>query len=223
MSYKWTILKAIQGTTKEGPATLVDIVYWGDATERIILTYDEVTEGLKELIEEGKVAEAEAGRYYSPAKGEARDKGFTQFTNDEYYGAVKKYKEDFKRRAMEIVDDEDFLRDTSFAVRWKTPAYPTDDDEEAAEEFAEKVYETLDSAGLIGGVGRDGKADMPGFEMGPDGIDILIWCYKGVEPERVQDILKKVFEREELPKGSALIKEVVKKGRDAEETVLGEK
>ncbi len=88
------IFKSIKGYSRQSPQDLTGILASVDASQRAILTQEELSSGLARLIAAGQVEEAGNGRYFvheSPAS----ERHFSGVSKAEYDRACKAYHEIF--------------------------------------------------------------------------------------------------------------------------------
>jgi hypothetical protein len=163
------IFKTIQGRTSSDPQTLLGIIGGVDASERMVLTHDELSSGLKRLVSAGHIAEIEPHRFYDASNVESPST-FSDLTESDHAKAVRESCE-MCRRHLDKLDDEpgddDFVWQ-KLALRWATPdgRWPTDEDEDRVEELAKLMDPIITQSGL---------GEINGFEYGSGQIDVLIF------------------------------------------------
>jgi len=95
MNFDARIQESIKGTTLEHPKDLCGILAYVDSRERVVLTCQELSDGLSRLIRQGRVIEA-VGRSFYENKREAKPSSFRGLTAQEYQQACESYQESFR-------------------------------------------------------------------------------------------------------------------------------
>ena len=95
MSFDARIQESIEGTTLDHPKDLPGILAYVDFRERVVLTREELSDGLSRLIEQGRVIEV-AGRSFYENKREIEPSSFMGLTPQEYQQACDAYQESFR-------------------------------------------------------------------------------------------------------------------------------
>jgi hypothetical protein len=85
------IFDSIKDHSKENPQNLVSIIDYVDYHQKLIITFEELSEGLVRLIKDGKILEVDNQRYCENTSGQVI-KTFTNFSQDDYREALDRYK-----------------------------------------------------------------------------------------------------------------------------------
>ena len=138
------IFKAIRRHTPRQPQTLSGIVGAVDAIGRLVLSHRELSGGLQRLIAAVHVAEIDKHRFYDATGEEWGDQPptFSGLTEAEHEAAVAEYRKAFRGLLEELdEEDDDGFAERKLVLRWATPGgrYCTDEDEDAAEQLADKI------------------------------------------------------------------------------------
>jgi hypothetical protein len=211
------IFKTIQGCDSTNPQTLIGIIGGVDASERLVLTHDELAGGLQRLVSAGYVAEIEPHRYYDASIADGPDT-FSGITESDHANAVQEYREWF-RRQFDNLDDEpgedDFVW-RKLVLRWTTPdaRWPTDDDEDGAEGLAKVIDPFITQSGL---------GEINGFEHGSGHIDVLIFGKAtDADVDQIYDLLAPPFRAFKCPAGSRIIRVYNERSEEIESDVVPE-
>ena len=103
MNIKSILLKALEGVTPSQPCDLTVLIERVDAREKMVPTLAEINEGLRSLIQSGKVIPVNHG--YAMGTKENSSRPQTQWKPilpETYDRAVKDYKERFAKRYKEL-------------------------------------------------------------------------------------------------------------------------
>ena len=93
--FKSIIAEALAGTTAEHPRTLSELIGYVDARQKLIITYDELHDSLKDLVESRKVLQI--GDRYCMASGTGGEATpFIGFRPQAYRKAEKEYRKRWK-------------------------------------------------------------------------------------------------------------------------------
>lgn len=209
------ILKTIQGHTPDNPQTLVGIIGGVDASERLVLSHEELSGGLQRLIRTGHVAETDL-QAFCDATGGDFPKTFTGITASDHSTAVIQYREMFQQ-ALDKIDDEQGESDfvwQKLALRWATPnnRWPTDEDEDAVEALAELLDPIISPSGL---------GEINGFEFGSGHIDILIFGKAtDSDVDQIYHLLAPTFRAHQCPFGSRIIRHYNERNEELESDVV---
>ena len=211
------IFKTIQGSDTTNPQTLMGIIGAVDASERLVLTHDELSGGLQRLVSAGYVAEFERHRFYDASSADEPDT-FSGITESDHANAVQEYRDWFQRQ-LENLDDEpgedDFVW-RKLVLRLTTPddRWPTDDDEDGAEELAKVIDPIITQSGL---------GEINGFEHGSGHIDVLIFG-KAIDSDvnQVHELLAPPFRAFKCPVGSRIIRVYNERNEEIESDVVPE-
>lgn len=90
MNLDRAIFKAIKNIKEDHPQNLVNILGVVDSQQKLILTYEELQDGLQRLIANGQVAEASPGHYFDPA-GQPHSSEFSGISTEDYKEACHEY------------------------------------------------------------------------------------------------------------------------------------
>ncbi len=165
------IYEAIKGRSEKGAASLADIIGAVDYYERVIFSCEELENGLRDLIQHGKIAEISKHKFVD-AKGQSYPRTFSGVTEDEWEQAYKQYSREFNEVAAKVnaeLDAEEaegrVLSREKIIVRWaRTDDYARD--EAKTEKLAEQLETALTHRGL---------ATTGGFDISKKYIDIPIF------------------------------------------------
>ncbi|MCP4476779.1 MAG: hypothetical protein GY818_01655 [Planctomycetaceae bacterium] len=209
------IFKTIQGCGSTNPQTLMEIIGGVDASERLVLTHDELSGGLQRLVNAGYVAEIEPHRFYDASSSDGPDT-FSGITESDHASAVQEYRDWFQRQ-LDILDDErgedDFVWQ-KLVLRWTTPdgRWPTDDDEDGAEEMAKVIDPIITQSGL---------GEINGFEHGSGQIDVLIFGKAtDSDVDQIYELLAPPFRAFKCPAGSCMIRVYNERNEEIESDVV---
>lgn len=195
------IFKTIQGRAASTPQTLVGIIGGVDASERLVLSHEELSGGLRRLIGAGLVAETAPHRFCDAANA-APSAEFSGVTEPDHARAVRDYRDWFRRQPNRLDDEsgeEGFVR-RKLVLRWATPGgrWPTDDDEDGAEALAAAVDPLL---------ARSGLGEVNGFEHGRGCIDVLIFgTATDADVDQIYDLIAPAFRAFRCPAGSRIVR-----------------
>ena len=116
------IFKTIEGCTAINPQTLMGILAGVDAHEKLILSREELSDGLHRLINAGLILEVESRQFCKAADGNSPSM-YSDISEAEHAQAVQEYHEWFQRKLAELDDDsvEDTFPWRKLVLRWKTP------------------------------------------------------------------------------------------------------
>ncbi len=201
--YDRDIFKAIQGHPEQNPQDLPGILAAVDARQRLILTHQELVNGLARLIEAGQVVEAGNYSYYVP-KSPPSVRRFSGVPLAEYHRACEAYNESFSKALEEWEarppSPEDKTRQ-KIVVRWALSegAFPSDSDEDAIEPLIEMIDDALNA---------DGRAEVNGCENGPGSIDVLIFGKEtDDDTDEIYALILPIVEVFGCPPGSRIIRQ----------------
>jgi hypothetical protein len=192
------IYKAIEGHTCAQPQTLVGILAYVDSQEKMVLTREELSGGLTRLMEAGLIAESNTHLFYEMV-GATEPSAFSGISPDEHELACRDYTKWFDDQLKQDDPGEGFTRQ-KLIIRWKLNdnSYPTEDDEDATEAFAEAIEPAIAKSGL---------AEINGFECGSGLIDILIFGKETDDDmEDLYAMIVDTFRSYGCPTGSCIIK-----------------
>jgi hypothetical protein len=192
------IYNAIKGHTAAKPQNLAGIIAYVDSQEKLVITREELSTGITRLIEDGLVAESEKHLFVETVKKGAAG-SFSGISADEYETAFREYLKSFDERVQQDDPGVDFTCQ-KLIIRWKLDgdAYGTDEDEDAAEAFADAVEPAIAKSGL---------GEISGFEYGPGIIDILIFGKETEDDiEEIYSLVVDTFKSYGCPSGSCIIK-----------------
>jgi hypothetical protein len=195
------IFKTIQGSSAANPQTLVGIIAGVDASERLVLTYEELSGGLQRLIDAGHIAETEPGKFCDASSGEY-PRSSSGITESDYGAAVEEYRHWFQRKLDELDNEpgpDDFVW-RKLVLRWATPndRWPTDDDEDGAAGLATSIDPIIAQSGL---------GEINGFEYGSGHIDVLVFGKAtDSDVDRIYELLAPPFRSFGCPAGSRIIR-----------------
>lgn len=91
---KRLVAEGLNGTTIESPRTLTELIGYVDAREKLVISYDEVHDALKDLVEAGKALQV-GDSYCAAAAASAAPKAFNGFSKEAYRKAVEAYQDRF--------------------------------------------------------------------------------------------------------------------------------
>jgi hypothetical protein len=197
MTYDRDIYKAIKGTSENNPQNLVNILGLVDSQQKLLLTHEELSGGLRRLIENGLIAEASPLHYFDTA-GIPHSSKFSGLSPEEHASACHEYIQEFNSLQNDETDEYDFTR-LELTIRWKIPdnKYPTDDDEDAAEAFASKIEPIVCAYQ---------RGDLNGFMYGKGYIDILIFTREKGDADIIYANIVDTFSAFGCPPGSCIIR-----------------
>jgi len=208
------IFKTIQGASSTNPRTLMAIIGGVDASERLVLTHEELSSGLQRLVTAGYIAEVEPHRFYDASSTEEQGR-FSGITESDHAGAVQKYRDWFQRQLDGLDDDpgEEFVW-RKVVLRLATPddRWPTDDDEDRAEDLANVIDPIITRSGL---------GEINGFEHGSGQIDILIFGKAtDSDVDRIYELLVTSFRAFKCSAGSRMIRVYNARNEELESDVV---
>jgi hypothetical protein len=209
------IFQTIRGHTADSPQTLMGIIGGVDASERLILTHEELSGGLQRLISDGHIAEIERHRFCDSSNGD-RPNTFSGVTESAYAAAVAEYRDWFKRQLDELDEEpsEDDFVWQKLALRWATPnnRWPTAEDEDGAEQLADKIEPIIEQSGL---------GHINGYEHGGGHIDILIFGKAtDSDVDQIYDLLAPTFRDFDCPPGSRIVRRYNERNEEIESDVV---
>ncbi len=212
------IFKTIQGHTPENPQALMGIIGGVDASERLVLSREELSSGLQRLIDEGYIAEIERHRFCDASDADYPNT-FSGVTESDYTAAVAEYEDWFQRQLDEIDDEpgEDGFVWQKLALRWVTPndRWPTDEDEDGAEELADRIEPIIEQSGL---------GHINGYEHGGGHIDVLIFGKAtDSDVDQIYNLLAPAFRGFNCPPGSRIIRFFNERNEEIESDIVPEK
>lgn len=111
MNYERYILEAIKGYTKTNPQTLSGIIMYIDSVDKSIISQKDLASGLKQLIEDGKVAEINPLKYIE-TKGITFPRNVSNISSKIYEQACMEYREQFKKIYDEIESKKNTQNET---------------------------------------------------------------------------------------------------------------
>lgn len=116
------IFKAIQGSTARNSQTLMDTIGGVDSSERLVLTYDELSGRLQRLVDAGHIAEVEPHRFCDASNADCSGT-FSGITESDDANAVQKYHDWFQQQLNNLDDEpgEDDFVWRKLVLRWTTP------------------------------------------------------------------------------------------------------
>ena len=209
------IFKTIQGHTPDNPQTLTGIIWGVDASERFILTHEELSGGLQRLISAGHIAEIKTHQFCDTSDAD-HPKTFSGVTQSDHKAAVAQYRKEFWELARKLDDEpgEDDFVQRKLVLRWVTPnnRWPTDEDEKAAEKLAHTIDPMITQSSL---------GEINGFEHGSGHIDILIFG-KAIDSDvdQIYDLLAPPFRAHNCPPGSRIVRFYNKRNEELESDVV---
>jgi len=209
------IFQAIQGCDSTAPQTLMGIIGGVDASERLVLTHDELSGGLQRLVRAGYVAEIEPHRFYDASSGDGADT-YSGIAESDHASAVQEYRDWFQRQLDDLDDEpgEDDFVWQKLVLRWATPndRWPTDDDEDGAEELAKVIAPIITQSGL---------GEINGFEHGSGQIDVLIFGKAtDSDADQIYELLAPHFRAFKCPAGSRIIRVYNERDEELESDVV---
>jgi hypothetical protein len=95
------IYEAVTGSTPDKPLDLVGILHYVDSREKMVLSYDELENGLRRLVEQGRIAELPGNRYYEVKDGSSPST-FMGFSSGEHRRACEAYRSWFRQAYKEL-------------------------------------------------------------------------------------------------------------------------
>ena len=196
-----SIFKTVRGHTPANPQTLMGIIAGVDASERLVLTHEELASGLERLLSAGYIAETQPHRFCDASNGNSPS-AFSGITESDYAVAVEEYRNWFQQHLDDLDDElgEDGFVWKKLVLRWTTPnnRWPTDDDEDGAEQLA---------ASLDPIVAQSGLGEINGFEQGAGHIDLLIFGKAtDSDVDQIYELLAPAFRAFKCPAGSRIIR-----------------
>jgi hypothetical protein len=207
------ILKALRKTTRDRPANLVQIMGAIDAREKLLISFDELSGGLRRLIEAGKVGEAKPLHFYEPQRGES-GMTFSGLTEEEYKVANRSYRDMFQK-ALKELENAPEVEDGPLIVcqlMFHDGTGWSDEAEEAAENLAEQMNHALPDVA---------NADIIGFEPSSGQINILIYgAGTNAEVDLVYDAISPFFRAFPLQHGSSIIRYYDSRQREVESDLV---
>ncbi len=94
MSYDELILEAISKRASVEVVSLVEILWYVDGRNKTLLNYDEVDGGLRRLIQDKRIIEADHLQYRVRSDGD-EDRSFSGLNGLEYEAALTEYRRQF--------------------------------------------------------------------------------------------------------------------------------
>lgn len=91
------IFEAICGHTPEDPQNLVGILGFVDGREKLVLTHEELSGALRQLLAAGRIRESSPHHYYEPDES-GDPSSFSGLTPEEHEDACRRYQEEFRRK-----------------------------------------------------------------------------------------------------------------------------
>lgn len=158
---------ALQQATPESPATLIDILNAVDARQHLVLTLEELNAALEALVTSGRAQQVTPAEF---ASGEG-SRAFTPVTFEHYEGAVRRYTEPLPPPSIHDDDDADEI-EALVVLHVETQGTPPCEAE--LDEFADALDAELGES-----------ADILGFEMSKDVIELLVAVEPGHDPNEV--------------------------------------
>lgn len=211
------IYKAIQGFTAANPQTLMGIISGVDASERLVLTHDELSGGLQRLVTANLISEIEYHRFCEASKTDSAST-FTGLTEPDHAAAVEGYRAWFQQQ-LEHIDDEpgedDFVW-LKLVLRWATPngRWPTDDDEDDAEQLATLIDPTITQSGL---------GEINGFQHNSGYIDVMIFGKAtDTDVDQTYELLAPTFRAHKCSVGSRIIKVYNERNEEIESDIVSD-
>ena len=195
------IFKTIHGHNAENPQTLMGVVGGVDASERLVLTHDELSGGLERLVNAGHIAEIKHHRYCDAWEGDLSN-SFSGLTESDHATAVAEYQEWFQRQLNELDDEpgeDDFIWQ-KLVLQWATSdeRWPTDEDEDGAEKLADEIGPIIEQSGL---------GHVNGYEHGHGQINVLIFGKAtDSDVDEIYDLLAPTFREFNCPPGSRIVR-----------------
>ena len=195
------IFLTIQGRTATDPQTLMGILAGVDGKERLVLTREELAGGLLRLIHAGYIVEIEPLKFCVASEPDSPGE-FSGISDSDHAKAVQEYHDWFQRKLAELDDEpgvEDFVW-RKIVLRWMTPAqrWPTEDDEDRAEQLATLIDPILEESRL---------GEINGFEQGSGYIDVLIFGKAtDADVDRLYELVAGPFRQFKCPPGSSIIR-----------------
>ena len=193
------IFQAIRASSADSPQTLPGIIGHVDACEKLILTREELANGLERLIAAGQIMEI-SPNVYCPHGASTQRRTFTGLPKADYDRAVAEYRRESREalttgesKAGAFVQRRVVVRLATRGGRW-----PTDADEDAAEDFAKLTSPLVDESGL---------GEINGFEFGRGYIDVLIFGRESRDDSgRLRDLIAPQFRTWNTLSGSRILR-----------------
>ncbi len=210
------IFKTVRHHTADNPQTLAGIIGGVDARERLVLTYDELSGGIARLIASGHIAEVTPLHFYDASES-GGSRSFSGISQIDHESAVAAYREWFAKQVAALDDEpgEDDFVWQKVTMRWATPddRWPTDADEDGAEQLADTIALVIDASGL---------GEINGFEYGRGHIDVMIFgkATDG-DVDDIYELVAPAFRTFGCPPGSRIIRTYHQPRREVESDVVG--
>lgn len=207
------ILKALRKTTRGQPANLVQIIGAIDAQEKLLISFKELSGGLRRLIEAGRVREAKPLHFYERQHGES-GMTFSGLIGEEYKVATRSYRE-MSQEAIQKLESAPEVEDGPLIVcqlMFHDESGLSDEAEEAAENLAEQMSQALPDVA---------NADIIGFERSSKQINILIYGFgTNAEVDFVYDAVSPFFRALPLQRGSSIVRYYDNRQREVESDLV---
>ena len=190
MAFEKEIRVAIAGHGPDDAATLTDIIGAVDAQQKLIVTNDELADGLRALLAAGTIREL-AGHRYIDAKLGPGGLTFTPITELELSEAVAEYGRRFRaayKRLEEqgVAPDEVMWPKLRAVYVFADGRHASDEDMDEIEALASEMLDCLEGGGI--------EADIGGFEVGPGTVQFDVDGVKDDDAAAMRGLVRPIFE-----------------------------
>ena len=199
MNLDAVIFKAIKGSTPDAPQSLVGILAFVDAGEKLVLSYEELIGGLERLVERGQITQV-APDQFCETHAPASPRVMSLISRRDYERACMAYHKLAKQAMRQTSTTNDFTRE-KMVIRWAIAddQYASKQDENDVESLAKLIAAALEPNNF---------AEVNGFQFGRGHIDILIFGKAtDDDTDAIYSVIVPIFKAFGCPPGSYLVRE----------------